>query len=76
VNVAVLVAVPLEIDRLDVGSQGRRLCDGPKKEWKLKYPRDPPKAGLPVKCAINRYKVPTSWIMIVVEIGTASRSWR
>jgi len=70
-NVAVLVAVPLEIGRLDVGSQGRRLYDGPKKERKLKYLRGPPKAGFPVECAINRYKVRSSWIMFVVEIGTA-----
>jgi hypothetical protein len=69
--VNVVFAVPLEIGRLDVGSQGKRLCDSPKKERRLKYLRNPPKAGLPVECAINRYKVRTSWIMVVVEIGTA-----
>jgi hypothetical protein len=71
VNIAVLVAEPLKTGRLDVRSQGRRLCDGLKKERKLKYLQDPPKAGLQVECAINRYKVRTSWIMIIVEIGTA-----
>jgi len=67
VLLAGLVAVPLEIGRLDVGSQRRRLCDSPKKERKLEYLRDPPKAGLPVECSINRYKVR----MFFVEIGTA-----